>query len=60
MTYRFEKGKRMKVKELIEELQKCNPDATVEIAVGAGFDIAEVDIANPESCVGVVQIHIEK
>lgn len=52
----------MKVKELIEELQKCNPDAKVEVDAGLGkdeLDRISVDIGNPASCVGVVTIHAE-
>jgi hypothetical protein len=41
----------MKIKELIEELQKCNPDAQVKVEVRRyGETIAEVKKGNPESC----------
>lgn len=39
----------MKVKELIEELQKCNPDAKVEVDSQGGDTIAEVKKGNPAS-----------
>jgi len=51
----------MKVKELIEELQKCNPDANVDIAFNGRFTQAvEVDVANPESCASPITIIGEK
>ena len=50
----------MKVKELIEELQKCNPDAKVESTTprGGEFDVVEVDVGNPASCASAVLIII--
>ena len=53
----------MKVKELIEELQKCNPDAKVEINTSLrGKDELEyitVHVGNPASCACTVEIFAE-
>jgi hypothetical protein len=47
----------MKVKELIEELQKCNKDA--DVVVGDFNAIVEVDRGNPVSCVSPVTLITE-
>ena len=46
----------MKVKELIEELGKCNQDADVHVKTSQGYEphIVEVDIGNPRSCAAEV------
>jgi len=42
----------MKVRELIEELQKCNPDA--EVVLDDADSLVEVDYGNPSSCAASV------
>ena len=48
----------MKVKELIEELEKCNPDATVKVNVPGKTtrSICEIKTGNPLSCAADVTI----
>ena len=47
----------MKVKELIEELQKQNPDADVYVAnINGKFNEAVEVVGNPASCTSDVRI----
>lgn len=54
----------MKVKELIEELKKCNPDAEVKVCViqhtrNYEGKVTEVNVGNPKSCANPVTIFAE-
>jgi len=47
----------MKVKELIEELQKQNPDSVVEVFDSEGFSVEAENVnGNPASCATPVEI----
>ena len=48
----------MKVKELIEELEKCNKDA--DVVVGYFNLVIRVDSGIPSSCVQPVTLETEK
>jgi hypothetical protein len=47
----------MKVKELIEELKKCNQDA--DVVIGEFNKIIDMDLGVPSSCVSPVIIEAE-
>lgn len=52
--------KAITVKELIEELKKCNPDAPVEVQESeSGANVIGVNVGNPASVTAYVTIETE-